>query len=480
MKNKVTVALTVLLVMAVSIIGYQTFIMKDGAGNGNEVWDEIYTCSMHPEIIMYEEGNCPVCGMELTHLKKSGEGGRKIIYWAAPTDPDERYFKPGKSIIGMDLVPVFEEPLAIGDTVIIDPAVQQKINLQIVEIQSRDILPVILADAKISVNQRFDFNLTSRINGIVKRLYIDSEGEEIKAGESLCDLYSPEVIEAQQELLDALEYVDSLEEEDDELLLQSGEDLVGQIDSKLRELSISRRDIDRIKESRELITEISINSPTDGIVMQKNIEEGQEISDGEMLLKITDPGRLWVLADVNEYELGLIDIGNSAVTTVDAFPSEEYEGMVNYIHPVIDGATRTAKVRIGIENDYKKLNPSMTAKVEIEAEEIDNAAVIPGNAVIRNGDKNLAVRALGNGKFQPVEIRLGVYSDGYYQVLNGLEKKDLVISPVQMLIESESSLKLAIDQLLPVEPVDSTSGHSGTISDSTTGQKETVHAGAVQ
>ena len=457
MKSKVTIALIILSGIVLLILVYRTLIM-DGTGNDSV---ELYTCSMHPEIVMYEPGNCPVCGMELTPLKTLAEGGRRILYWASPTDPDERYFKPGKSIMGIDLVPVYDKPLSIGDTVTINPPDQQKMNLKTVEIESRDISPVIVADAKITVDQRFDFNLTSRINGFVKRLYISYEGEEIKGGQSLCDLVSPEVIVAQRELLEALTYLDTLENKEDESLLKSGEELVMESEKKLKQLSISQRDIDRIKESRELIDEITINSPTHGIVTKKNIVEGQEISDGDMLLQITDPGKLWVLADVNENELGLIEIGNSATTTVNEFPSERYGGMVNFIHPVIDNSTRTAKVRIDIENDYKKLKPSMPARVEIEAGEIDNAVVIPEDAVIKSGDINLAVLALGDGKFQPVEIRLGVYSDGYYQVLNGLEEKDRVISPAEFIIDTENSLRPAIDQLLFDETVDSVNSISG-------------------
>jgi Cu(I)/Ag(I) efflux system membrane fusion protein/cobalt-zinc-cadmium efflux system membrane fusion protein len=408
--------------------------------------------------------------MKLTPLKGSE---RKILYWAAPMDPNERYNEPGKSKMGMDLVPVYEDPLSTGNVVSIDPVLQQNMNLKTVEIKSRDISPIIVTNAEITVDERFDMNLTSRLDGWVEKLYVNFEGEEIKAGQRLCELYSPEIVTAQQELITALDYYEALVEKDDESLLKSGKELVKNSEQKLKLLSISQRDIDAVKESREIMTVLPINSPTNGVVMKKNIVQGQKIKDGDLLLQLTDLGKLWVMADVYENELGLVDIGDDVTTTINSYPSFKYEGKVNFIHPVIDETTRTAKVRIDIENDHKKFKPGMLAKVEIKVEEIDDALLIPEHAVIRSGFKNIAVRALGDGKFQPVEIKIGIFSEGNYQVLNGLEEGDIVVSSAQFLIDSESSLKSAVSQFTKDLPEDSEESHADTADQHTHGLERT-------
>jgi Cu(I)/Ag(I) efflux system membrane fusion protein/cobalt-zinc-cadmium efflux system membrane fusion protein len=457
MKIRISIVFSLLLLIVVSWVIYQNIIVDDKeSGDGSAV---VYTCERHPEILLGEPGNCPICEMKLTPVRNSGSGEMKILYWVAPTDPNERYDKPGKSKMGSELVPVYEGQLAVGDTVTIDPAVQQNINLKTVEIGTRDISPVIVTNAEIRVVQRFDFNLTSKRNGWIDKLYVKFDGEEIKAGQNLCDLYSPEVVAAETEFVTALKHYETLEKKGDESLLKSAEDLINISEQNLRLLPVSQKRIEELRESREVRTIIPIKSPTNGILMKLNVNEGQKISEGDLIMQITDLGKLWVMADVHEKELGLINVGDPVITTVNADPSEQYEGMVNFVQPIIDETTRKAKVRIDIENDHKKLKPGMLVKVEIEAEDIDDAVVIPEHAVIRSGSKNIAVLALGNGKFRPVEIKLGIYSEGYYQVLKGLEEEDSVVSSAQFLIDSESSLKSAVSQLTADDVMDTVEVH---------------------
>ncbi|MCX8056653.1 MAG: efflux RND transporter periplasmic adaptor subunit, partial [Ignavibacteria bacterium] len=180
-------------------------------------------------------------------------------------------------------------------------------------------------------------------------------------------------------------------------------------------------------------------------VLEKNVIEGEKIMAGMPLLKIADLSNLWLVANVYEYEIQKISVGSRAFITFKFFPGKIYEGKVSFIYPTLDEKSRTVKVRIDLPNSGE-LKPSMFANVTIEGKSIGKTIVVPENSVIRTGLKDFVIISLGNGKFKPHEVKLGIYSDGYYQVLDGLIEGNVVVASAQFMIDAESNLRQVIQK----------------------------------
>ena len=215
---------------------------------------------------------------------------------------------------------------------------------------------------------------------------------------------------------------------------------------KLQLLEIPESDIEKIKETREVKTYVTLYAQSSGTVLEKNILDGQKIMAGMPLLKIANLSNLWLTADVYEYELSKIKEGSKAEIRFNYFPGKVYEGKVSFIYPTLETKTRTVKIRIDIPNTKGELKPSMFANVVIKGKDLGVKPVIPENAVIRSGRKDIIILALGEGKFKPQEITLGDYSDGYYQVIRGLSEGSKIVTSAQFLIDSESNLRAAVSQ----------------------------------
>ncbi|MGD8780717.1 MAG: efflux RND transporter periplasmic adaptor subunit [Ignavibacteria bacterium] len=446
MKNKLTAVLAVLLVIAVGFIVYQNFL-TGGIKDGGTDEAELYTCGMHPDIISDEPGNCPICEMKLTPIKKepASSDERKIAYWVAPMNPNEIYDSPGKSKMGMDLVPVYEDEVSGGGVVKIDPVVQQNINVKTTEVVKREINPVIITNGVISADERNEYAVTTKVGGWIEKLYVNFTGQQVHKGDKLAEIYSPELVSAQQEYLSALEYNNQMQSSGNKLLVNSGENLLNNAYEKLKLLDMPGKDIFTLENESVIKKSIHVYAPADGTVLMKDISEGQKVMPGGLLMHISDLSKLWVLADVYEEDLSKVEIGDPAKIYVNSIPGKVIKGNISFIDRVVDPKTRTAKVRIDISNNDLQLKPAMLTRVELSFES-DYVVSIPEESVIRSGQKNIAVLALGNGKFKPVEVMLGRYSNGYYEVLAGLNEGNRIVSSAQFLIDSESNLKSALKQ----------------------------------
>lgn len=441
------------------IIGLAIIVIAAGlffviSSNGNETTlpaeKQLYTCGMHPDVISEEPGDCPICGMKLVPKKGTGTasntGEKKILYWRAPMDPNEIYDKPGKSKMGMDLVPVYEDE-AIGSGIVsIDPAVVQNMNVKIALVEKKSLSSEVVTNGVLTTNEKTEYIVTTRVNGWVENLYINYTGQPVNKGQKLMDIYSPELVAAQQELITALNYQKAVNKTSFNEVRESGDELLKNAIRKLQLLEIPESDIEKIKETREVKTYVTLYAQSNGTVLEKNILDGQKIMAGMPLLKIANLSTLWLTADIYEYELSKISEGSKAEIRFNYLPGKTYEGRVSFIYPTLESKTRTAKIRIDIPNTKGELKPSMFANVVIKGKVLGVKPVIPENAVIRSGRKDIIILALGEGKFKPQEITLGGYSDGYYQVLNGLTEGNEIVTSAQFLIDSESNLRAAVSQ----------------------------------
>lgn len=444
MKKKILIIVIIAVVILIPV--YFLFFAGSGSSEITSEEKQLYTCGMHPQIISDEPGLCPICEMQLVPIKnkdkKSGE--RKILYWRAPMDPNEIYDRPGKSKMGMDLVPVYEDEAGSSGIVTIDPEVQQNINIKTARVGIKELSSKVVTNGVLQTNETTEYIVTTRISGWVEKLYVNYTGQTVEKGSRLMDIYSPELVSAQQELLTALSYQNNVSLSSLESIRQSGNELVKNSIRKLQLLEIPDSEIQRLIDTKQIKTYITLYAQKPGTVLEKNIVEGQKVMGGMPLLKIANLSTLWLIADIYEFELPKIKIGSKAAITFNFLPGKTYNGRVSFIYPTVDPKTRTVKIRMELNNNGE-LKPSMFANVIIEGSDLGKKPVIPENAVIRSGIKNIVILSLGEGKFKPVEVELGAYSDGYYQVLKGLSEGNTIVTSAQFLIDSESNLKAAIN-----------------------------------
>ncbi len=445
MKNKIVIYSMLLIVgIAVGAGGYSLFINNSTTGTHNHEENEtLYSCGMHPNIIESEAGTCPICGMNLTPIKGSTKSesidtkNRKIIYWRAPMNPNEVYDSPGKSQMGMDLVPVYEDEGATSGVVTIDGSVLQSMNVKMEFVQSKNLSSTIYTNGTLVTDERKEFALTTKFDGWIEKLYVNYTGQKVSKGQKLVEIYSPKLVAAQQELLTALDY-------DASLSGTSKNKMIDNAKRKLELFDISKKDIEKIISSKKTNKYMTLYAPFNGTVLSKNVLEGEMIKAGKELIRIADLSSLWLKADIYESDLSKISLGSNAEISFSYNPDTTYFGKVTFIYPTINSKTRTATVRIDIKNSNNKLKPSMFGNVILKGKELGAVTTIPETAVLRSGKRNIVILSLGDGKFKPVDVKLGLYADGFYQVLTGLKENDAIVSSGQFMIDSESSLRSAV------------------------------------
>ncbi len=447
-KKYLIIALVAVAVAALGLILTTTVSSNSGVNTEKQ----LYTCGMHPDIIEDHPGNCPICGMKLVPIKNSTTGTtkpgeRKILYWRAPMDANEIYDHPGKSKMGMDLVPVYEDEAGNSGIVKIDPAVVQNMNVKIASVEKKNLSSMVTTNGVLKSNEKTDYIVTTRVGGWIEKLYVNYTGEKVSKGEKLMDIYSPELVSAQQELLTALSYNNSVNQSSIKSVMESGNELVKNAVRKLQLLEVPENDIEKLKDTKEIKTYVTLYARNSGTVISKDVLQGQKISAGMPLLQISDLSNLWLVADVYEYELSKIDVGSPAKIKFNYLPGQIFNGKVSFIYPTLDSRSRTVKVRLDINNSSGRLKPEMFANVEISGKDFGPSPVVPENAVIRSGARDIVILSLGDGRFKPQPVTLGGYSNGYYQVVKGLTEGSRIVTSAQFLIDSESNLKSAIGMM---------------------------------
>jgi len=310
MKNKNLIIILSVIILALATVTIYLLTKNSTQTTSTQVTQQ-YTCGMHPQIVEDHPGNCPICGMKLVPIKNSGNnkpGERKILYYRAPMDPNEIYDHPGKSKMGMDLVPVYDDEAGGSGIVHIDPAVQQNMNVKIEEVVSKKLSPTVTTNGVLSLNETKEFIVTTKVNGWVEKLFVNYTGQKVNKGQKLMEIYSPELVSAQQEYLTALSYNNSVQSSSNKDISGSGSMLIQNAKRKLQLLDMSESDIKNLEEKKDVKTYITLYAPFTGTVLEKNILAGQKIMAGMPLLDISDLSTLWLTADVYEYELSKIKI----------------------------------------------------------------------------------------------------------------------------------------------------------------------------
>lgn len=420
---------------------------------------QLYTCGMHPNVIQEEPGNCPICGMKLNPVgqtvaattttvsstaKSSGE--RKILYWQAPMDPTYISPKPGKSPMGMDLIPVYEGEEAFGSTVKINPVIEQNIGVRTAVVERRDLTRVIRTIGHLDYDEARVGYVQTKFSGWIEKTYVNTTGEAVKKGDILLEIYSPQLVTAQEEYLDAL---DNLQQATSPASRANLKSILASTRRRLEYFDISESQILELERTRQVRKTLHIVSPFDGIVTEKHALDGMEVKPGMRLYIIADLSEIWVYADIYEFEVPWVKEGQEAIMTLSYQPGKVYRGKVQYVYPYLEEKTRTIKVRLTFPNPNLDLKPGMYANIDIHTSPIIDAVVVPSEAVLFSGERNLVFVALGGGRFAPRDVTVGLESgDGYYEIRKGLKAGEKVVTSAQFLLDSESKLQESIAKML--------------------------------
>lgn len=374
------------------------------------------------------------------------EPGKKVLYWVAPMDPNFRRDGPGKSPMGMDLIPVYEGEETVGgndDVAIrIGPNIVNNLGVRTASVERSDFSPHISTVGYIEFNEDSVSHVHLRTDGWIERLKVRSIGERVKKSDLLFELYSPTIVNAQAELLQAL---------------NSGRtSLVNAAEARLRALGVDDHQIKGLRRSGKSHRTIPIYAPQDGVVYQLNVGDGMYAQPSKTILSLADLSSVWVLADVFESDSHAIEPGLPASMTLAYLPGERWDGEIEYVYPTVDPKTRTLKVRLRFDNPGERLKPNMYADVTMHGRPSTNVISVPREALIRTGQSERVIVESGEGVFRPVLVKAGIESGDRVAILEGLSGGERVVVSGQFLIDSESSLSGALARLEASEPSDQT------------------------
>jgi membrane fusion protein, copper/silver efflux system len=447
------------LVIAVALVaaaGFGLFLaLRSGSGEGAAREGTLYTCGMHPQVIQDHPGNCPICEMKLTPLKRStgayaagSTAERRIKFYQSTMNPGEISQTPGKDSMGMDMVPVYENGAADGwATISIDPVTMQNMGIRTTEVTRGPLQRTVRTVGVIGYDETMIAEVTTKYKGWIEKLYVDATGKQVHRGEPLFEIYSPELYSAQMEYVLALG--------DSSLPDKPGRNgLLGSARQKLKFFDISDAQIDELEKTREPKKTLRVGAPIDGFVTEKTVVEGMMAEPGMKLYRLADLGIVWVYAQVYEQDLPYIRLGQEASVSLSYMPGRKFRGRVTYVYPNVDEKTRTVRVRMEFHNPGYFLKPGMFAAVQVSAQLDADALLVPDSAVLRSGEKDTVFVALEGGKFEPRTVTIGPRAEGdRYQVLSGLNEGERVVTSGQFMLDSESQLREAIQKMLnPTAP----------------------------
>ncbi|WP_414828263.1 efflux RND transporter periplasmic adaptor subunit [Alteromonas sp. H39] len=356
------------------------------------------------------------------------DGEKKPLYWVAPMDDSYRRDGPGKSPMGMDLVPVYADDSSGEDspgTVSISPTVVNNLGVKTAAVTSGVLDSRINTVGYVQYNEDNLVHIHPRVEGWIDTLYVKAQGDPVEKNAPLYTLYSPQLVNAQEEYLIALKRADST--------------LIRAAKERLAALQLSSQFIDTLTQTRTVEQTVTFYAPQSGVVDALQVREGFYVKPGTTVMSIGKLDSVWVEAEVFESDTALIEAGQAVTMTLDYLPGKTWEGQVDYVYPSLNPTTRTLRVRLAFDNDNDALKPNMFAQLTIHAQPGESTLLVPRSAVISTGSQERVVLAKGDGKFKSVEVTTGRANGEQIQILDGLMKDDVVVVSAQFLIDSESS-----------------------------------------
>ncbi|ALM73667.1 TPA: efflux RND transporter periplasmic adaptor subunit [Vibrio vulnificus] len=377
------------------------------------------------------------------------------LYWVAPMDPNYKRDKPGKSPMGMDLIPVYADDLAGANdkpgTVKIDPSVENNLGVKTAAVELAKLSPRIETVGYIAFDESQLWQTNVRVSGWVEKLYINAVGEQVKKGDVLFTLYSPELVKAQEELLNAK---------------RTGRDgLVKGATERLLSLGVDREQINQVIRRGKASQTIEIKALANGVIASLNIREGGYLSPAQAVISAGPLNEVWVDAEVFERQAHWLTNGSQASMTLDALPGKAWQGEVDYVYPILDPKTRTLRMRLKFANPNGELKPNMFANITLQPVSDSEVLTVPKSSVIRSGGMTRVVLAEGEGKYRSARIETGREADDKVEVLQGLNQGDRIVTSAHFMLDSESSQSADLSRINGVEATAETAWAKGEITD---------------
>jgi len=365
------------------------------------------------------------------------QGERKLLYYRNPMGLPDVSPTPKKDWMGMDYIPVYEgeEQETEGDIKISLDKVQ-KLGVRTEPAERRNLIRPVRATGTMQFDERRQVDVTLKYEGWIEKLLVNATGEPVKAGQTLMLIYSPALVQAQEEYLVAKRLWDEGTADADRLMAGAM--------ARLRNLDVPKAVLDRLSRDGTVSRQIALASPMQGVVAEKNAVEGMRLMPGQRLYRLIDDRQVWLLADVFEQDLSVIKPGIEVGFTVNAYPDRRYTGRVAYIYPTLNRETRTARVRIEVPNPDGALKADMYATVDLQTAAAMATVAVPESAVLDTGTKQIVLVDMGRGRFEPRVVKLGARGDGYVAVLDGIFEDEPVVVSANFLIDAESNLKAAL------------------------------------
>jgi Cu(I)/Ag(I) efflux system membrane fusion protein len=357
---------------------------------------------------------------------KATDRGREPLYWVAPMDPNYRRDKPGKSPMGMDLIPVYEEDSGGREagTVRISPDVVNNLGVRTAAVEPGRLHLNVQTVGYVQYDEDRLIHMHPRVEGWIEKLYVKAAGNRVEKGEPLYALYSPTLVNAQEELLLALK-------RDNPVLIRAATE-------RLSALQVPRADIERLRQTRQVSQAVTIAAPQSGVIDDLGVREGMFVKPGMALMAIGQLEHIWVIGEVFERQASLVRIGDRVRMQLDYLPGREWLGQVDYVYPSLNEQTRTAQIRVHFDNPDGFLKPGMFAQMVIATEPGAETLLIPREALIRTGSQARVVLALGEGRFKSVAVKVGRVGEREVEILSGLNEGERIVTSAQFLIDSES------------------------------------------
>jgi len=384
-------------------------VVGDEEDRSSEASDTFYTCGMHPWVILPEPGLCPICHMELTPL----------------------------------------DPAKFSGEVAIDPRVVQNIGVRVAPVVSGPLVRTVRTVGTVTYDETRVRDVNTKVGGWIEKLYVDYLGARVEKGEPLFDLFSRELYDTQQQYLLSLR---SRAKEDPGFLAGKSGDRERLLDSsrlRLEYYDIPPEQIAELESRGEPQKTMAIVSPHSGVVIEKHANEGMLVDPGMLVYRIADLSKVWVIVTLYEYQLPFVSVGQRAVMTLPYIPGATFEGKVIYVYPFLDKKTREVQVRLEFDNPELFLKPGMFANVHLESVLADDRVLAPRSAILDTGERQVAFVSLGEGRFDPRDVRTGVETDaGLVEVIDGLRPGELVVTSGQFLIDSEAKIREALAKMI--------------------------------
>lgn len=394
----------------------------------DEQGQSYWTCAMHPEVRRDGPGQCPICGMALIEREEQPASAEaEILYWYDPMRPDVHFDAPGKSpFMDMELVPKYAEAKS-ANSIRVDPAMVQNLGIRTAPVKRGTFWQRIDTVGELSVNPHRQEVVEARVEAWVGSLRVHAEGEAVQAGQTLAELDAPVLLAAREEYRLARQSQDAA--------------LIRAARTRLQRLGLSADQIDRWAASSAGSALLPLPAPISGVVTRIDVHPGARVGPKMPLMTIADLSELWVTVEVPEAQLSWIEVGRPADVRLPAFPAEVIETRIDYIFPKVDPQSRTGRVRLILDNSSGKLQPGMVADVALFGGPRHEVLLVPSDAVIRTGTRNVVMLDEGQGRYRPQHVEVGAERLGQAVIESGLQEGQQVVVSGQFLIDSEASLQ---------------------------------------